>query len=1031
MKKITSERKTIHTSTFFKPPPFSGYLARKQSDHCDHSEFQFKASLFGLFGLCLLLTLGCHREQENTQSVSEAASPLSVMQSAVQVGDWKTAWAASHAVLIAHPNDPQILSEIARVAHESHQPDAAASLLVDAARANSLSDSVAVQRAMHGLITVGRVFDGIDLLSDAIEQHPDQDETRRWLFDFLVIMENHDAATPHGQALIRKRKFDFELLLALSNTEKRDLEDESLEQVVTRNAADQRPRLGKAKTQFDAGHLPEAENLLREILKSYPNYNPAQLLLGRTLTDSGQFDRLADWFDGLSGDYESHWSYWLVLGDWARSQGKTSQAARAYWESTRRNPDVLLVWSKLSTALSQLDAPESGLPNTAWQHAQQRAAVLSRLYHEKELFDRADRKSNAIAARIANSLGVLGRLWEAEAWAAMAMTLPKADSEADSKLLETTRNSIVGQLRRDTPWQVNQQHPELQLDLTHLPTPSLGNLAESKHLAVPQLTVPSVMPVLLDEAVSRGIEFFGKTRDDLDQPGVPIYAELGCGGGSLDFDLDGWTDLYLLAAGGMPPAADSQPNALFRNLGGRFIAVTKETQTGDTGFGQGVAIGDVNEDGFADLFLLNYGNNCLFVNNGDGTFRNATEQLLPPPDPKWSTSGAIADLDGDGLSDIYIANYCAGYDPITVRCKKEETGEVRSCAPIRFVGEIDTVLKGTPNGTFADVTTKWEVNPSLVGRGLGVVVGALDGDLGLDVYVANDMSDNHYWNQIKGDDFKMNESALSRGLSGDDRSSSQGSMGIASGDFDRDGDIDLYVTNFAKEYNTYYQRISNGAWQDKTVQEGLAEVTLPMVGFGTQAVDFDNDGNLELVVSNGHVDLPSESDSSPYAQPMQIFRRTPTARFELAIDATASPYLKSLHVGRSLWTLDVNRDGQTDLVVTHQTEPVALLLNHTKSTHHWIALSLRGRNCARDAIGAIIELQTADQKWVAMLTSGDGYLCSNERVVRFGLGSINSDFTVTVRWPDGSSQQLYDLAVDTDWLVVQNSEPFRLSIEKR
>lgn len=986
--------------------------------------FKCPVSLF-LVSIYLCSQLGCHQDRATDQPLVESGSALEVMETAIADGDWQTAWAVSDDVLIAHADDANILSQVARVASENGQVELAADLLVDAAQAHSLSDEAAVSRAIRGLVSVGRIFDGIELLKSAVAQHPDQNESLRWLFDFLIGVDDHEAAIPVGRTLVRRRKFDFELLLALSNTEKRELENESLEQMVSRNVADRRPRFGDAKTKFDLGKLTEAETILREILHSHPDWVPAQILLGRTLADSGQFDQLENWSHQLAGDYESHWGYWTVLGDWARFHLKASESARAYWEASQRNPDVLLVWTKLGAALNQLATTEADFPDDALEHVQRRIALLSRFYHQKELFRRSSQTSKAVVVEIAETLGELGRLWEAEAWSAMAMTLP----DGDSKLLEKTRNSLVARLRRDAPWQLLERQPELQLDLAGLAMPSLGNLANARSVAAPHFAIASAKPDLRNEAVKRGLNFFGRTRNDLDKPGVLIYAELGCGGGSLDFDLDGWPDLYLLAAGGTPPNDDSEPNSLQRNVGGIFVDVTAATATGDTGFGQGVAIGDVNEDGFPDLFVLNYGSNRLLVNNGDGTFRDATKQLLPNSEPKWSTSGAIADIDGDGLSDIYVANYCIGFEPVTLRCVNEQTGEERSCAPIRFAGEKDVVLKGSLDGSFDDTTDAWDVQPSLVGRGLGVIIGSFDGTAGTDIFVANDMTYNHYWSRAESDEFRLVESAMTRGLAADGRSMPQGSMGIVAADLDRDGDIDFYVTNFEDEYNTYHQQIGPGSWADSTVQAKLGTVTLPMVGFGAQAVDFDNDGTLELAVTNGHVDFPVLPDDSPYAQPMQIFRRTPNAGYEIFDKFESGSYTGSLHVGRALWTIDANRDGQTDLVVTHQTEPAELLVNHTPSSNHWIGLRLVGQKCSRDAVGAVVELRAGGLRSIAALTAGDGYLCSNERVIRFGLGSVLDKVAISIRWADGSIQSHEGLSADADWLIVQQEAPFRFSTQ--
>ncbi|MCG8652599.1 MAG: CRTAC1 family protein, partial [Pirellulales bacterium] len=559
---------------------------------------------------------------------------------------------------------------------------------------------------------------------------------------------------------------------------------------------------------------------------------------------------------------------------------------------------------------------------------------------------------------------------------------------------------------------------------------------------------------LINQAERRGLRFFGRTSDHLDRPGIGLHQTLGCGGGTIDFDLDGWSDLYLLAAGGTPPHRDSAPNLLARNLAGNFQDVTSVSGSGDTGFGQGVAVGDVNQDGFPDLLVLNYGPNTLLINNGDGTFSDVSDRLGVNGD-HWSTSGAIADLDGDQLADLVIVNYCAGLEPVTKTCPMSGSEETRSCTPVMFPSELDFFLKTAADGSFVDHTKTWSAIPNVPGRGLGIVAGAFDNRPGVDVFVANDMTNNHFWSRAResragesragesragesragesragdGGPFQLQESAIVLGLGADDRSLAQGSMGIATGDFDLDGDIDFYVTNFDKEYNTYHEQRGAGIWQDRTSVLGLSTPTLPLVGFGTEAVDLDNDGTLELVVTNGHVDIFSRAGQrSVYAQPLQVFHRRASGAFAPLGDTLLGDYGSSPHVGRALWTLDANRDGRVDLVVTHQTEPVALLINESGSPGNWLALRLVGRNCDRDAVGARVQVTAGDRHLTAVKTSGDGYLCSNEKWLRFGLGVQNFTISVKIQWPDGTLEDYAGLSANQELVIVQGEAPFPLRL---
>ena len=417
-----------------------------------------------------------------------------------------------------------------------------------------------------------------------------------------------------------------------------------------------------------------------------------------------------------------------------------------------------------------------------------------------------------------------------------------------------------------------------------------------------------------------------------------LHHTLGCGGGVLDYDLDGWSDVYFAAAGGTPRLNDSQSNGLFRNRDGVFSETTTMTGSGDTGFGQGIAVGDVNEDGFPDLVVLNFGRNVLYVNQGDGTFENASDRWFGSESKSsWSTSGAIMDLNGDRLADLVSLD-----------------------------------------GRLLNRTSTIAAAPDITGRGLGIVAGSLDDHDGIDVLIANDMTNNHYWSTATDtkSTYQMHELAMTRGLASDAQGSAQGSMGIAVGDMDRDGRFDLFVTNFADESNVMHRYRGHHSWVDDTNRLGLASNSFPLVAFGTQMVDLDNDGRLEIVVTNGHVQILSPSGvRADYEQPFQVYEQNSQGKYHLVSPSMQEAYVSSLHVGRALWTIDADRDGLTDLFVTHQTEPVALLMNQSAQQQSWVEFQLVGTSSSRDAIGATVELRCGDEVWKKPLTSGDGYLC--------------------------------------------------------
>ena len=247
-------------------------------------------------------------------------------------------------------------------------------------------------------------------------------------------------------------------------------------------------------------------------------------------------------------------------------------------------------------------------------------------------------------------------------------------------------------------------------------------------------------------------------------------------------------------------------------------------------------------------------------------------------------------------------------------------------------------------------------------------------------------------------------------------------MGIASSDFDGDGDLDFYVTGFAREYNVYYEQVAPGLWNDETGRLGLVEPTLMTVGFGTEAVDLDNDGIDEIAVTNGHIGDFEDPEVPPYAQPFQLFRRDASGRFAIVDDDSWGSYASSTHVGRALWTIDVNRDGLVDMMITHMSEQIRLLVNHTQADHHFVNFRLVGTRNSRDAIGAVIRFDANGRTRTLWWLAGDGYMCSNERIVRAGVGNADRIENVTVTWQNGTVQELGPLDTDAEYLIVEGTD---------
>lgn len=970
----------------------------------------------------MAFVLGCQDAKVSVTARPELSS-YEQMQARIVAAQWHEAAALIEKVLIESPQDPNALESSARVAFQTNQRDLAADLLVDACVATNFEHEPRIRQAFTGLLAVGRLFDAIHLLERGVEADPKNTAMRKMLHSFLVGTERHREAAQQARVLIRQRDFDEALLQSLGDPDRRTAEADSLVEMTRRNPADLRPLIGKARFFLDRGQYPDCIEMLARIVKQHPDDHISQVMLGRALMFAGQHDQLTSWSTHLTAGVEEFADYWLTLGDWAWNEDQHDVALAAYANAARRNLDEVQIWNKFALAIGA-HAPSS--PD--FDAVNQRSKDLAQLRQLQANFQITTNKTETAYTDIASALIGLGRLWEAEAWLAVGQSnLPSMTTSGAS--IMAMRQTLVQQLSLQTPWQSTVALDQWSSDKTSDQLAILSKLGE--HLASideshADLVSRSILPMLVNEAEERGLNFRGATGEHLDQPGIQIHRSLGCGGGVIDYDLDGWPDLYLAAAGGTPVNSDSQPNALFRNLGGAFVDIATDSDCANRGFGQGVAVGDVNADGFDDLLVLNYGPNALLINNGDGTFSDASHQWLANQDrTAWSTSAAIADIDGDAIADAVITNYHSGLSPSTVYCGSEGLEGHRSCSPLSFAAEPDVFLRGEPDGAWVDATRSWKAEPEILGRGLGIVVGTFVPGRINDIYIANDMTPNHYYSKQENvEPFELSESAAISGLANDAFSRSQGSMGIATSDFNGDGVIDFYVTNFDNEYNTLHLSHGRQFWRDDTNVRGLVTDTLPMVGFGTKAVDLDLNGSDEIAVANGHVDIyDGESKYAPYAQAFQVFAQNARGTFESIESKIESAYLQSKHVGRTLFKCDINRDHLPDLIVTHQTEPVALLVNKTPTDYAFLNLRFVATQSERNAIGTRVELVSDQGTSHTTLTSGDGYFCSDQRCIRFGLGDSSALVTVIVQWPSGRQDQ-FELATDHEWLLIEGDEPF-------
>ena len=533
-----------------------------------------------------------------------------------------------------------------------------------------------------------------------------------------------------------------------------------------------------------------------------------------------------------------------------------------------------------------------------------------------------------------------------------------------------------------------------------------------------------------DATRSAGLDF----RHWNGMSGHLYYPEVvGAGAALFDYDNDGDLDLYLVqgnllgnegdrTSATTPWTGDWPPrDRLYRNdlepsddgAAVRFVDVTEESGIAATGYGMGVVAADLDNDGWVDLYVLNLGANQLWRNEGDGTFSDRTE-ASGTGDPRWSVAAAAADYDGDLDLDLFVVNYL-NFSLATHKTCLTERGEVDYCLPSAYQPAADALLVNDGSGRFEDATVAAGLAAARPGNGLGILAADLDGDRRLDFYVANDLMPNHLW--LNGGNGELVEDGLISGAALNADGEAEASMGVAAGDYDGDGDPDLFLTHFHRETNTLYRNDSqpgSAQFRDRTNATDLGRPSWDATAFGTAFVDLDNDGWLDLAAVNGAVTFAAgrprtKDDPFPLDQPNQAFLNVADGaggrRFEPAADGLLDG--ETPFVSRGLAAGDVDNDGDTDLVITNNNGPARLLLNQTGTEGDWIGVApvlgaVRGR---RPASGVTVRVHRAGAPPLVRLAGGGGsYASWGDPRVTVPAGGPKVD-RIEVQWTDGTTEE--------------------------
>jgi hypothetical protein len=497
---------------------------------------------------------------------------------------------------------------------------------------------------------------------------------------------------------------------------------------------------------------------------------------------------------------------------------------------------------------------------------------------------------------------------------------------------------------------------------------------------------------------------------------------LGSGAAWFDYDNDGDVDLYVVNGSDLPGSRSLEPptNRLYRNnADGTFTDVSQQSGAHDTGYGHGCAVGDYDNDGDDDLYVANFGPNVLYRNNGDGTFTDVTRHA-GVGDARWSASAAFLDYDRDGYLDLYVVNYL-DYPleraiPATINGTLAYRSPVDQLPDSRFTAERDTLYRNNRNGTFSDVSEDAGITARRIG--LAVAVGDYDNDGDPDIAVANDMEPDLLWRNNGNGTFT--DVAYTVGTGYDENGVPGSGMGVAFGDYDNDGALDLLVSNASSMPAYLFRNEGDGCFADVSFASGVGEVTLPFFKWATDFLDFDNDGWNDIFVVNGHLQDNVERFSDQTYEQQNLLLKNVVGRF---VDVSYETGLSDLEerVGRGAAFGDYDNDGDTDVFIVNADGRATLLRNDGGNRRNWLRIALVGTRGNRDGYGARVRVVTGALTQTKEIRSGSGYLSHSDTHVLFGLGGASKADSVEIRWLDGFTERFANVPANRTVVFTEGS----------
>lgn len=838
------------------------------------------------------------------------------------------------------------------------------------------------------------------------ERSPDDLGLKTLLASLLVIGGERNRADAVLMDMLYSGKISLKDLVMLTQRERQPPEARHLLQCSGFRKNDPLTLFALATADVEAGDSQAALEKLRTAVKVEPGCISAQALLGELLLEESDSAALDHWAGQVPRPVQTSPDLWYLRGLLARRRQLPESAARCFWEAVRQDPLHRRAMFQLGQVLETLQPEAAEAFRTQAERIQDFSLRIERVLN-------AGGRDPAGFAVMIRFLVDSGRYPEAVAWIRM-----DANRHGNLDLAPEIQEKLAIDITRSTPRFAAEADLTRRFDLSSFSVPSWNDSVQS---ALARSSIPTANEAEIaftDQAAELGIQFafasgtHGKTKS------IRVFESTGGGTGVLDFDLDGDPDVYFTQGepwplgSGVPEPDPELMDVLYRNNQSQFQEVTRDAIPGrDDGYGQGCSSADFDNDGFPDLYIANIGVNRLLRNNGDGTFTDVTTEASLT-EKAWTTSCLIMDLNADGHPDLFDVNYLQGENVFKVEC-----GENR-CSVLNFEGAPDHVMLSNGDGSF---TTVAEATPRRTPKGLGIVGMFLPDEPKPRLFIANDQVPNFFL--LAQQDNTYLDDALSRGLAVNYLGKPTACMGVASGDVNRDGRLDLFVTNFEREANCLYLQRTAGFFEDAIQGSGLFQAGIPYVGWGTQFLDADNDCDLDITVANGHVAEFGEPEME-YLMPLQLFRNSGDSSFTLLKPSDAGELFTIKRLGRSLAVLDWNLDGAPDFLVSSIGSNAVLATNQSAGQNNWLRVILHGQDSPRDCSGSVIRATAGGLDQWAFVSAGDGYQCTNERCLHFGLGSHRQAEQLEIRWPSGKISMVSNVHSGTTVHILEGRSEF-------